>query len=286
MSSAPLIDSETLRQLERLRLPRLDALIGQAGERVARERAAGIEFDDHRPYAPGDDLRSIDWNIYERLGEPFVKLSPREGRIELALLVDVSRSMRGRKLDHARRLAAAMGAIGLLAGDSVAVWGLADGRALPGPVHVGRGALGALVGRLEELPTGTTTDLRAGVAAFAGADVAILISDLLIETAQHAALDDLAAAARVAAVAHVVDPEEATPRLGGALELEDAETGRRMSVTVTRAMRERYAQLFAQRLGDVRRSCDRSGVRYLPARIDVAPLDLLAESFAGDLRRG
>lgn len=288
----PLLDSETLRQLERLRMSHLDALIGGVtGERAARERRPGIEFDDYRAYVPGDDLRSIDWNVYGRLGEPFVKVAPSEGRVSLALLVDVSRSMAsgsGVKLDHARRLAAALGAVALLAADSVSVWALADGRAEPGPVLVGRRALPALVDRLERLEAGTGTDLPASVAAFApaGADVAVLVSDLAVDPAQEAALDDLAAAVRVGAVAHVVDPEEARPQLTGAVELQDAETGRRVPLDVTRAVRERYAQLFAERTEGLRARCARSGVAYLPAPVDVTPVELLASRAAGGLLRG
>src|SRR5262245_27703272 len=56
-------------------------------------RASGIEFEEVRPYQPGDDVRSIDWNRTAKTGEPFVKTYVEERELTLVFLVDTSRSM-------------------------------------------------------------------------------------------------------------------------------------------------------------------------------------------------
>jgi uncharacterized protein (DUF58 family) len=63
-----------------------------AGEYVSVFRGSGIEFDEVRPYVPGDDVRSIDWNVTARMGEPFVKRFVEERQLTLMLMADVSAS--------------------------------------------------------------------------------------------------------------------------------------------------------------------------------------------------
>jgi uncharacterized protein (DUF58 family) len=63
-----------------------------AGEYVSVFKGSGIEFDEVRPYTPGDDIRSIDWNVTARMGEPFVKRFVEERQLTLMLMADVSAS--------------------------------------------------------------------------------------------------------------------------------------------------------------------------------------------------
>jgi len=64
-----------------------------AGEYVSVFKGSGIEFDEVRPYTPGDDVRSIDWNVTARMGEPFVKRYVEERQLTLMLMADVSASL-------------------------------------------------------------------------------------------------------------------------------------------------------------------------------------------------
>lgn len=64
-----------------------------AGGYATAFRGAGMEFDESRPYVPGDDLRHFDWNAMARTGEPFVKRFREERDQTLVLLLDVSASM-------------------------------------------------------------------------------------------------------------------------------------------------------------------------------------------------
>ena len=63
-----------------------------AGEYVSVFKGHGVEFDEVRPYIPGDDVRSIDWNVTARTGEPFVKRYVEERQLTLMLVADVSAS--------------------------------------------------------------------------------------------------------------------------------------------------------------------------------------------------
>jgi len=63
-----------------------------AGQYVSVFRGSGIEFDEVRPYVPGDDVRTIDWNVTARMGEPFVKRYVEERQLTLMLMADISAS--------------------------------------------------------------------------------------------------------------------------------------------------------------------------------------------------
>jgi uncharacterized protein (DUF58 family) len=280
----PLLDAELLRQLERLRFSTLTAIVGGlVGEREGRARIARLEFADYRPYVPGDDLRRIDWNIYRRLRQLVVKVGIEDGRLTLALLVDVSRSMRvGRpgKLRAAQRLAAALGAIALLRGDQAEVHSLGDGRSRPLVRLDGPRQVSALAHELERVPESVGTGLEAALADYArgGApsDVAMLISDAQVPSDELArALDTLASCGRTAGLLHVVAGDEIETAWRGPVELRDAESGRIVETTLDEAAAADYAERFEQFAEGVREQCRVAGVRYLRARSDEEPLDLL-----------
>ncbi len=63
-----------------------------AGQYVSVFKGRGIEFDEVRPYIPGDDVRTIDWNVTARAGRPYVKRYVEERQLTLMLMADVSAS--------------------------------------------------------------------------------------------------------------------------------------------------------------------------------------------------
>jgi uncharacterized protein (DUF58 family) len=282
-----LLDGATVRVLEKLSLVSLDAIVaGVTGQRAGPTRGAGLEFVDYRPYAPGDDLRRIDWNVYRRLRELLVKVAPAEGHIEIDLLIDASRSMdfgASNKLHHARQIAAALGTVGLLRADTVRAWVLSDGRAEPGGRLDAPGMLLLLDDELQRLPAGRGTDLPASLRSYrrleALADLAILISDAMVPLDSLAdALDELASAAHATGFVHVIDRAEVAPPALGPVELRDRETGQRLELTLTGAISTRYRERFERFCRAVEDACQAARVTYLRAPTDVPVLDLLSES--------
>ena len=65
----------------------------RAGAYRSRMRGPGFDFDEHRPYRPGDDVRRIDWNVTARLNAPFVRETHAERELNVMIATDVSRSM-------------------------------------------------------------------------------------------------------------------------------------------------------------------------------------------------
>lgn len=280
----PLLDADLLRQLERLRLTTLTAIVaGLVGEREGRASVARLEFADYRPYVAGDELRRIDWNIYRRLQHLVVKVGEEDGRLSLVLLVDTSRSMRvgePSKFRATQRMAAALAAIALLRGDQAEVHALGDGHSrslvrLDGPRQIT-----ALVHELERLPESLGTGLEAALADYARSgtpsDVALLISDAHVPPEELApALRTLASCGRTAGLVHVVAGDEPETTLRGPVELRDAESGRVIETTLDEQSAAEYAERFTRFSDAVREHCQELGVRYLRARSDENPLELL-----------
>ena len=87
-------DEELLARLRRLTLLSTRSVSqGLAGEHRSQRRGSSPEFADFKSYSQGDDFRRIDWNIYSRLGEVFVRLSEVTTELTVHLLLDASGSM-------------------------------------------------------------------------------------------------------------------------------------------------------------------------------------------------
>jgi uncharacterized protein (DUF58 family) len=78
-----------------------------AGEYGSVFKGRGMEFDEVRPYVPGDDVRTIDWNVTARMGEPYIKRYVEERQLTLMLMADVSASQDFGSSKRSKREAAA-----------------------------------------------------------------------------------------------------------------------------------------------------------------------------------
>ena len=109
----PLFNDDFLETLEYLHIIARKILSGQMkAERRSRQKGVSVEFADHRPYSPGDDFRFIDWNVFLRTDNLFLKLFEEEEDLYIYLLLDCSGSVdfgQPYKFHYLRRLAAGYG---------------------------------------------------------------------------------------------------------------------------------------------------------------------------------
>ncbi len=254
----PLLDEAFLRRLERLQLrSRRSFTHGIAGEHRSIRRGASPEFADYKPYTPGDDFRRVDWNIYARMGEMFVRLS--EVNIDLAvhLLVDRSRSMdwgEPNKFLYAKRAAAALGYLALAGFDRVTVAPFVGepGRTL-GPLQ-GRSRAAGLFQFLAALPPDDgATDLARTLRAY-------------VNTSRRPGY---------LVILHTLSPWELHPTLDSDVELEDAESGERIRIRPTTETFATYQQRFDAWLTEVEGYCKRYNITYVRVPTDI-PFEELA----------
>jgi uncharacterized protein (DUF58 family) len=220
------------------------------GEYHAVFRARGIEFDELRPYVPGDDVRSLDWNAYARTGEPFIRRYREDRDLTVIFLVDVSASQfAGATPQPKAALAAEIAAVLALAAirnhDRVGLLLFAGEpqryvRPAGGSTHV----LRVIREILRARPASPGTDLAAALRYLVGVQrrraTVFLLSDFLnpVDPARLRA-----AASRHDLIAITVrDPvDEALPDVG-IVTVADAETGAAVEVdTSSPAVRQAYA---------------------------------------------
>jgi len=270
-------DEEFRRRLEVLKRLVARALAGRggAGRSPLHERGGRVEFADHRPYAPGDELTSIDWHAYARLESLVVKEfeAPRDSH--LLLVLDRSPSMepfgKGRA---ALRLAAALGWLALAAGARVAC--ASGGGASRWVAAVER--FGDLLDALERLPGGAGADLPAALESApphgSGPRTCVLVSDLYEGAPFAQALAALKRRGADGIAVQLLAPEELRPPDGAAARLTDAESGETIDVALTPAARERFRREADAFLKERAAIAVRHGARL----VRLAPADDLVQA--------
>ena len=246
-------DEGFLRQLERLLLLlRSPVRGGLKGGRRSVKRGQSVEFADYRDYTLGDDLRQLDWNVYARLEKLFVKLFVEEEDVTITILLDTSASMatgRPEKLVFAKRAAAALGYIGLVSEDRVAVSSLGGRTSRRQTPLRGSGRVFRLLSNLSAIqvaagPTDLVAAARHAAAQLHGRGVVILMSDLL-DPAADRVIRELAATRSELIVLHILSPDELDPQLEGDLRLVDTETGAGVDITADLATLDAYRSRLA-----------------------------------------
>ncbi len=279
---ATLFDPGFLQTLDTLSLVSRRRVRGQQrGERRSIVRGRGIEFDDYRAYQLGDDYRYIDWNIASRLDRLFVKLFSEEEDLDVQLLLDTSRSMSAgtpSKLALAKRLAAAIGYIGLVNLDRVGVTAFTSALGPSLSRLRGRSRAFDLLHFLDALQPAGETNLREALrhhlAAAHRRGLLIVLSDLFDP---HGYEDSLLVAGHhrfQTFLIHVLADEEFLPPLAGDLRLVDVETGHAVEVTVDAEGLRAYAQARDAFFRGVERFCFRHRIDYVRTASSV-PLQTL-----------
>ncbi|HEY8156557.1 MAG TPA: DUF58 domain-containing protein [Myxococcota bacterium] len=282
---------------------RLEATGLFAGNYRSAFRGGGLEYEESRPYAPGDDVRSLDAGATARTGVPYVKIFREERDRTLLLALDVSGSMRFGTAGAAKAATAAH-ALALLAsaagraGDQIGLVVFDD--RLRADVRLGRGrAQSARVIRIATQAAALSrgpTDLAAGLRALrrraARRAVIVLISDFRDPALLGGGLQrpesgplrrELAALARAHDVvaAAVVDPREQALVAAGGVRVRDAERGGRSLLLPTGSARARraFAAEAARWRGQLARDLRAGGAECLWLRSDRSPLFALARFF-------
>lgn len=274
-----IFDSTTLQQLNQISLIARRVRAGlMKGDRRSSRRGRSVEFADFRSYVPGDELRLVDWNVYARLDQPFVKLLEAEEDLSVYLLLDGSRSMdwgagETHKGRFALHLAAALGAVALSTGDRVALTILQSAHAIHlfGPSR-GQGSLLRLLQALSEVGFEGKTDLNRALRAFLRRPrqpgLVIVISDLLTPDGHEAGFRLLRARGHDVVLLHTLAPEEIDPPMVGDLSLVDAETGQTSEVTLDETSRSLYRARVAHWRRAVRAEALAQGVRAVSVVTD------------------
>lgn len=285
-----LFDSTFLSKLEQLYLLARKLFRGEhRAERRSRQIGSSLEFADYRNYTSGDDLRSIDWNIYGRLDRLFVKLFEQEQDLHIYFLIDASESMkwlpgdaagRSTKFDSARRIAASLAYIGLTNLDRVNVHWFGDSLGDDLGLTRGRSQFHKILEFLRRGPDlGGQTRLLPTVRTFTQRvkrrGLVFILSDFFDPAGYEEAFAMLRHSQFEAHLIQILDPAEIRPTATGDLRLIESESGTALEITASESLLRRYHEEVDAFLTQLENHCTQRGLGYAQARTDVPFEDLV-----------
>ena len=250
-----------------------------AGKYHTAFRGRGMSFSEVREYRVGDDVRDIDWNVTARSRKPHIKVYEEERELTMMLMVDVSGSRMFGTTDYLKKniiteLAAVLAFSASQTGDKVGCIFFSDKVEKFIPPKKGRSHILMIIRELVGfVPESNGTAISEAVRYLTGVNkkrcTAFLLSDFLNSKRDDEALND---ALKIASARHdiialkVSDPREKEMPDVGVVELQDAETGRKVWVdTSSSAVRDHYAAAWNERE-------ERTRELLLHNRIDIADI--------------
>jgi uncharacterized protein (DUF58 family) len=287
------LDPQTLASLKGLRLRARHIVEGYvSGLHRSPYHGFSIEFAEHREYAPGDDLRHVDWKVYGRTDKYYLKQYEDETNLICYLVVDVSESMRYRgessplsKLEYAQCTASAMAWMVLHQQDAVGLVTFDDQiRANIAPssnaTHL-QPILQAMESARPEKKTATGPIFHELAERFRKRGVVLILSDLLDDVeSMMAGLKHFHHRRHDVILLHVLDAAEVefpfrTPTLFRGLEQYSD------LLADPRSLRRAYLREFSEYQTRIRKGCQRLGVDYQFVRTDQ-PVDITLSAFLAE----
>lgn len=280
-----LFDEELIARLRRLTiLSKRSVAEGLAGEHRSKRRGSSPEFSDFKSYTQGDDYRRIDWNIYSRLDELFVRLSEVTTEFTVHVLLDASNSMDWSgdpdlptKFTYARRVAGSLSYVSLWHFDRVVIAPFGERLGTQFGPSQGRSHVVPMLTYLSRLEPLGQTNLAESIDRYVHArrrpGILLLISDLLSGEPDELRkqLRNLRSRAWQAIVVHVVDETELSPRemtQSEPAELIEVETDERLRLIPTPQTLDRYAAALNGWLSEIETVCAEEGADYLRIQTD------------------
>ena len=256
-----------------------------SGDYHSTFKGQGVEFDEVRPYVPGDDVRTIDWNVTAKTGLPYIKRFSEERELTILFMVDVSGSqgygsVRRSKMELAAEVTALLALTAIRNQDKIGLILFSDQIVKYIPPRKGRDSVMRLVREVlaaEDSATGGT-DIAAALKFLNSVQkrraVVFLVSDFLLSSVkpQTSSFEQLL---RATARHHdmvcvpVSDPAELELPNVGLVELEDPETGELVLVdTSSAAVRRRFSATASEENEELKRFFLKTGIDTLTIATD------------------
>ena len=273
-----------------------------SGDYHSTFKGQGVEFDEVRPYVPGDDVRTIDWNVTAKTGLPYIKRFSEERELTILFMVDVSGSqgygsVRRSKMELAAEVTALLALTAIRNQDKIGLILFSDQIVKYIPPRKGRDSVMRLVREVlaaEDSATGGT-DIAAALKFLNSVQkrraVVFLVSDFLLSSVkpQTSSFEQLL---RATARHHdmvcvpVSDPAEQELPNVGLVELEDPETGELVLVdTSSAAVRKRFAAKASEENEALKRFLLKTGIDTLTIATDRPYIDEVRALFKRRARK-
>jgi len=238
------------------------------GPRRSIALGRGLIFKEHRIYAPGDDIRSIDWKVFARTDDLYVKTYEEERNLNVHIIVDYSASMNfGRqitKFDYASMLGVGFAYLAMKENEKFQFSTFSDSLSVFQPKR-GMGQLMAMVDHLNSIKTKGTSKVKDAIQQYrkliGSRAMIVLISDFLIP------IDEINKALYMLGdheikIIQVLDPVEKELKLQGDFRLKDSETGAKMHTHIDPRLRMQYQKLLGDHSAQIEQTCNKLGMKF------------------------
>lgn len=244
-------------------------------------RGRGFEFDQHKPYQPGDDYRQIDWNVTARMPQPYLKKAYEEKAMNAVIVADLSRSMEFAAVEQSKKqllveVAATLAFAAINDAMKVGLIGFTDEIEIDLPAKKGLAQVWKILESLWDIrPSSRRTDLLRPLEylrmRLKTASLLFCISDFIGQEQVLTSHPLQRLARRHDFIPVIIDDqlEEELPRGRGYLRLRDAEQEREMLFRLSHGTREQYESLLRERKIALQRSLYSSGLDHLFLRAGV-----------------
>jgi len=239
-----------------------------SGPRKSIALGRGLIFKEHRIYAPGDDIRSIDWRVYARTDDLYVKTYEEERNLTVHIIVDYSASMNFGKLitkfDYASMLGVGFAYLAMKENEKFQFSTFSDDLAVFQPKR-GMGQLIAMVDHLNSIKTKGPSKVKDAIQQYkkliGSRAMLVLISDFLIPIEEiNEALYMLGD--HVIKIIQVLDPVEKDLKLQGDFKLKDSETGTKMHTYISPRLRMQYEKMLDDHSAKIQETCNKLGMKF------------------------
>ncbi|MBU4502221.1 MAG: DUF58 domain-containing protein [Nanoarchaeota archaeon] len=275
-----MITGNFLNQLDRFSiLVRKRVTSNYAGPKRSIAQGKGIVFKEHRIYAPGDDIRAIDWNVYARTDDYYVKVYEEERNFTVHIIIDMSNSMNfGKKItkfDYASMIGVGFGYLAIKDNNKFQYSTFAEKlevfQAKRGMSH-----LGAMISHLNNVKTKGVSKIKDSIFQYrkmvGSRSLLVIISDFLIDIEEiREALYNLGD--HEIKVVQVLDPVEKDLNMEGDFRLKDSETNSILKTFISPRQRVNYQKQLAEHSAEVEKTCSKLGISFYQITTDTPIFD-------------
>ena len=274
------IDTDFLGQLDRFSLVvRKRVTSNYIGPRRSIATGRGLMFKEHRIYAPGDDIRSIDWRLYARTDDLHVKTYEEERNLSVHVIVDGSASMdfgKGRtKFDYAGMLGVGFAYLAMKENEKFQFSTFSDSMSVFQPKR-GMRQLIAMVDHLNSIKTKGKSLLKDSIKLYkkfiGSRSMIVLISDFLIPIEEINEALYLLGSHDIKLI-QVLDVVEKELNISGDFKLKDSESDAKMRTFISPRLRMQYQEAMANHSAKIQETCNNLGIKFNLVTTDVPIFD-------------
>ena len=281
-----MIDTKFLDQLDRFNLIVSKRVTSKsAGEKKSAAIGRGLIFKDHRIYTKGDDIRLIDWKVYARTDDLYIRRYEEERNLSVHILLDASASMgygkKASKFDYASMIGVGFAYLAMKSNEKFQISTFAANSVVYRPKR-GANQLASMIDHINDVKSEGISKLAESLSQYkrliTSRSLIVLASDFLIDLEEiKQVLFTLARGKHDVFVVQVLDPSERELQLIGDAKLKDMETQGILKTFISPRMRMSYEEKLSKHIAEIGKTCDKLGLKFFSFGSDKPIFDAFYE---------